>query len=368
LVAAGFLTLILTAPAGPVRAASDEGDFHAKLRYRADAALPGCWDEAELRRRIGRRTGYDPFRDDAPVSVLVSVSGSARAIGGRVEWKDATGVGMGERRFVAKDGNCSKLLAEMSFAIALQIELLRPSSRPESIARSPTPSSTDAAGANTAASSAPTATTSGIGTPAALSALPEPESTKPRSQNDMERPSKEQPPEVESSGRAREPDWTAWAGLGASVAWGISPSATANLRLFLGCRRKDLSLEVGAESSYPSEDLRWGGSGFRAVQLAGTAALCGHRSALSACAVGKAGQLRVEGTGLDKPETASGFLGQAGLRFAGVAELGKGWLVGARLDGLWLVTPHTVQLNGVGVWDMPNRSVLAGLDLAVRFR
>jgi hypothetical protein len=56
---------------------------------------------------------------------MVRVGGTAHAVDGMVEWRTEDGVGMGERRFAAKNGNCSNLLTEMSFAIGLQIELLR---------------------------------------------------------------------------------------------------------------------------------------------------------------------------------------------------------------------------------------------------
>jgi hypothetical protein len=148
----------------------------------------------------------------------------------------------------------------------------------------------------------------------------------------------------------------------------MSPSTMASGRLFLGIRRDDLSFEVGAEASYPSDNQRWRTSGFREMVIAGTAAVCGHLSVLSGCALGKAGQFRIEGLGVDEPQSPSGFLAQTGARLGATVALGESWLVAGHLDGLWLLTPRTVQLNGVSVWDMPRLSAFAGIDLGARFR
>jgi hypothetical protein len=363
------------------RAASEDGEFHANLRYQIEGSLPGCWDQWEFRHRIARRTGYDPFRDSAPVSVLVHVSGSASAVGGRVDWKDANGAGMGERRFVAKDGNCGKLLAEMSFAVALQIELLRSAPKPEPDAGAPATPATDSpngtgAPATTATPSSttspsPSTVTSAPTVPGTRPAPPEPApatAAKPEAVSRTETSNKDASAEAETPSRDGQPGWAFWLGLGPSLAWGMSPSTLANGRLFLGIRRDDLSFEVGLEASYPSENQRWRGSGFREMVIAGTAGVCGHLSAISACALGKAGQLRIEGLGVDEPQKPSGFLAQTGARLGATLGLGENWLVAGHLGGLLLLTPRTVQLNGASVWDMPRLSAFAGIDLGARFR
>jgi hypothetical protein len=344
---------------------ADDGELHASLVYRVDSSLSGCWEETEFRRRISRRTGYDPFHDDAPVSVIVNVTGSTNAIGGRVEWRDAKAGGMGERRFVAKDGNCGKLLAEMSFAIALQIEMLRPAPKPEPARPgSATPSiDTDSQtqASSTVAADTPSPTPSKAQTapsePAPLASRPEPRTE-----------AEEEDREVSAQTGQSPAQWSLSAGLGPSIAWGMSPSATADLRLFIALRRNDLSLELAAGGSYPSEEVGWRGFGFRSTWLGGTAALCGHASALSACALGKVGQLRIEGLSVDRPEQPSGFVAHTGLRVGATTELGKGWFFTARLDGLLLLTPHTVEMNDVELWRMPRWSALAGIDVGLRLR
>jgi hypothetical protein len=337
------------------RAASDEAAFHVRLGYRVDSTLRGCWDEAEFRRRIARRLGYDPFRQSASVDVSVEVVGPQSAIGGHVEWKNAQGEDLGERRFVGKDDNCAKLIDEMGFAVGLQIELFRriasgefsseparPPSGNEPVGRAarPTPSP------GRAPSAAPGGASSASQRGASQGAAAEPEEAVP------------QPP-------AR---WAMWVGLGPSLAWGISPSTDVETRLFFGVRRDDLSLELGAESSYPASHRRWAGSGFREMLVSATGGLCGHYGALAGCFLAKAGQLRAQGLGLDEPRSPTGFVGQAGLRVAATIGLTDSLFVAPHLDSLGLLTPCRIELNEVRVWHMPWLSAFAGLDLGVRLR
>ena len=329
---------VLVAGGSPVaHAAADETELWVRLHYRVDSSLRGCWNETEFRQRTARRLGYDPFRQSASVDVSVQVGGPQRAIGGQVEWRNASGERMGERRFVGKDDNCAKLLAEMSFAVGLQIELLRRIASGEVDNKPSPPASSNAPAGPHMAPSAKERGSSGR-------AVPEPE-----------QPTPEQ--------RAA---WAMWLGLGPSLAWGISPSTNVNGRLFLGIRRNDLSLELGAESSYPSTHRLWGGSGFREMLISATTGLCGHHGLLAGCVLVKGGQLRARGLGLDEPRSPTGFVGQAGLRLAATIFLADSWFVAPRLDGLALLNPCDVEMNDVQIWHMPRLSAFAGIDLAAR--
>jgi hypothetical protein len=369
---------VATAPALPVRSAvAAEADFYVNLRYEIGASMERCWDEGEFRRSVAHRVGYDPFREDASITVLVRVGGTARAVDGRVEWRSANGTSMGERRFVARDGRCSRLLTEVSFAVSLQIELLRPKA-PAGVGAVP------AAGAGTAASAsaaipatvaAPPASTS---PPVTSAPAPLPPATPPTAApapvpdlatlKKTSRPSEEAAPKIEPPAADDSPPWPMWVGIGPSMAWRISPGITADARLFLGVRRNDLSVEVGAEASYPSTERQWDGTGFRQSLIGGSAAVCGHRQAISACVLGKASQVRVAGLGVDQPRSPTGFVAQAGLRLAAARDLGESWFATAHIDALGLLVPCTITLSRAGVWDMPRLGALAGIELAARFR
>jgi hypothetical protein len=143
---------------------------------------------------------------------------------------------------------------------------------------------------------------------------------------------------------------------------------TADGRLFLGLRRRNLSFELAAEATYPSAFHRWDGSGFRQMLIGTTVAICGHIDWLSACALGRAGLVRITGLGVDQPRQPNGFVGQAGARLAATFRVAGPWSLATRLDGLGLLTPCRVHLNQAPVWEMPRLGMLVGIDLLARFR
>jgi hypothetical protein len=380
----------------PVPAAlASEPELYVSLRYDIGASARRCWDEAEFRQSVAHRVGYDPFRDDASIHVSIRVGGSPHAVDGRVEWQNANGVEMGERRIAGKDGNCAKLLTEISFAVALQIELLRPKTTAgDGSAASAGDSATSSLGGGIASSAhaatgagAPPAVRSSPAPPPAtpsttsLSPASPPTVTPPKStppptapEPEVAAPEKERRPN-DDAGLETEPEaaptsarWPMWLGIGPSLALGIAPSITGSARMFLGVRRNDLSVELGAEASYPSTERRSDGSGFRQSLVGASAAVCGHLSALSACLLGKASQVRVSGLGVAQPRSPTGFLTQAGLRLAATLELAGPWSASAHVDALGLLTPCTVDLNQVSVWDMPRFGTLVGMDVAAHFR
>ena len=361
-----------------------ETDLYVALHYAVESSVRACWDEAEFRRNVANRIGYDPFRGDASIDVRVRVGGAANAVDGHVEWRKANGLLMGERRFVAKDGNCAKLLTEMSFAVGLQIELLRPKAPtgtgPVSSAKGGGAASSPAPGAAAAATpppSAPAPASAPLATPSRplppAAAPPPVAAPLPPKPDVADEPPDEPPPREEAAAAikatAATPSsrWAMWIGGGPSLAWRISPSLTADGRLFLGIRRDHLSLEMGAEASYPSTERRWDDSGFRQTVIGGTLALCGHHASVFACLLGRASEMRVTGLGVDRARAPVGFVAQAGLRLATTLELGDTWFAVAHLDGLGLLTPCTVELNRAVVWEMPRLGGLVGIDLAARF-
>jgi hypothetical protein len=383
-VVAFSLTALLAQPHGGALAAED--DLYVTLDYAVDASLRGCWEESELRRSIAHRLGYAPFRDDASIDVRIRIRGSGHALDGEVTWRDASGKGMGERRFLAKDGNCAKLLTEMSFSVSLQIQLLRPktpakSGAPPGVAGSsttsgPTPIAA-AVSAPPASATSPSAPSSNAppSPPRARPAEPpvEPTPSPPDTEEKPEPPDERQPEEPPVEEPETQPDespssLSMWVGIGPSLAWRLSPNLTGDGRLFFGIRRDSVSVEIGAEASYPSTIRRWDGSGFRQTLIGGTLALCGHHQSLSACALGRASQVRVTGLGVDEARSPTGFVVQAGLRVAATYDIGGPWSVAAHLDGLGLLTSCTVVLNQTSVWETPRLGALAGVDLSVRFR
>jgi hypothetical protein len=326
--------------------------FYVALHYEVAASAQDCWDEAEFRQSVARAVGYDPFRSDAAMSVDVRISGSATLVDGRVEWRDAQGSRMGERHFVAKDGSCKNLFTELSFAVGLQVHLLTPKDSSES---GPPPSTGDG---STTQPGAPASSAAASGT---TTSKPPPAAKPPTSTNDFSGKNATTAP-------ADNTRWQLWVGLGPSLAFGLSPSLTGQGRVFVGARRGHFSLELGAESTLPIVERQADGSGFRQLLLGGATSFCGHWQALSGCVLAKAQSLLIDGRGVDQPHATAAFVGQAGARIAATQGLSEMWLVTPHLDGVGLLTPRQVSLNGVVVWDMPPLAALAGIDVLARFR
>jgi hypothetical protein len=262
---------------------------------------------------------------------------------------------MGERRFGAKDGDCTALLTEMSFAVGLQIELLQPRQK----------STTDASPAPVPGGA--TTSTSATSTPTPSPAPKTPPSEQPAASKTPDDAMAEADRSA-SAGSASAEDWRFWVGLGPSLAFGAAPSVTGHGRLFVGARRGVVSLELGAEGTIEVTERESDGSGFTQRLILGSATACGHFRFLVGCVIGKAGQLRISGLDVDEPLSPTALVTQAGLRLGAQWELSDVWFFTPHVDALALLTPRSVALNEATVWDMPPLSVLMGIDVGGRFR
>ncbi len=335
--------------------------FYVGLRYEVDPSTQHCWDAAEFTRSVARAVGYDPFRSRNGMSVEVRVTNATGSLRGSVIWTDASGGSIGERRFAARDGDCPKLLRELSFAVALQIDLLRP----ETDELHAVETEGEPVGGNTGSqlpSPGPAASKpgSGGGAPSQTSAA--------EAQREPRSPGR---PAPQGAGARRPPERAAAlrfsVGLGPSLAWRLSPSVTGQGRLFVGARLGDVSAEISAEATVPVVEKLGGGSGFRQSLAGGSAALCGHRGAFGACVLGKMARLSVTGLDVDEPRSPAALVGQAGARLTTGWELSDTWWLSPHIDALVLLTPREVAMNAVTVWEMPVFSLSAGIDLIAHF-
>jgi hypothetical protein len=329
--------------------------LYVNLNYEVDGSAERCWDEIAFRGAVAKSVGYDPFRSDAALRVEVHVDASAALVDGRVEWRNAEGSSMGERRFRAKDGDCTALLTEMSFAVGLQIELLRPRQK----------SNTGATAALVPGETTPSTSATSAPTQSPPPKTPPSEQTAAAKAKDAATDERDR---AASATRASTEDWRFWVGLGPSLAFGAAPSVTGHGRLFAGARRGVFSLELGAEGTIEVTEREPDGSGFTQRLILGSATACGHVRVLVGCAIGKAGQLRVSGLDVDEPLSPTALVVQAGLRLGAQWELSEVWFFTPHVDALALLTPRAVALSEATVWDMPPLSVLAGIDVGARFR
>ncbi len=297
----------------------------AVLTYSVDPEIAGCPAEAEFRESVARQLGYDPFRSDATHRIVAEVNVSGEGIDGRLLWTDAHGQPEGERRLVSAVPSCGEFVKELTFALAVQIQLL----------------------------SAASAAAPPVPAPLPPPAPPPPPPSAP--------PSPAKPTAVLA-------ERAVFVGLGPTGEVGIVPSFTGGLRLFAGVRRGALSMEMAAEATLPVTLRQADGTGFSATAFGATLAPCGHRGPLALCAVGMLGLLDVRGFGVDDPRSPSSLVARVGLRLAFGEALSLHWAVGVHVDGLVSLTPRTVSLNELPVWTMPPVALVVGIDVAAHLR
>jgi hypothetical protein len=157
------------------------------------------------------------------------------------------------------------------------------------------------------------------------------------------------------------------AGLGPSLALGVAPHLTGLGRIFVSGRLGGVSLELAADAALPATRKLADGSGFSLNRFAAGAAACGHVRAFAACLTGTLGSLQARGVGVDKPASPSGLFSQLGVRIAATHDFGDRYFVGARLEGLVMLSPLTVTLNDTVAWTTPRVGGLIGLDFGMNF-
>ncbi|AUX44302.1 hypothetical protein SOCE26_057660 [Sorangium cellulosum] len=191
--------------AAEAHAAPEPPRAAVRLELVRRAGAEGCPDEGFLSAEVVRRLGADPFRDDAPEVLTVSIaregpeltaSLALRDREGETQWADGFGTSLG----------CEELLSGVALAIVAQLL-----GAPERAPPDPGP--------------APPATAL---PPPSRRAAPEP----PRPA--LLPPSPSAPPE-----RLR-----LEAGLGATLGLGITPGAAAGMTLAVGVRRSDWSVAL----------------------------------------------------------------------------------------------------------------------------
>ena len=105
-------------------AAHAEPRFAVDLAYRPDPAVEGCPSDDEFRTMISDQLGYEPFRAGAAQTVVARAQAAEQGLRGFVEWHDSSGSLRGERELGTESKDCRELARAMSFAIAVQIQIL----------------------------------------------------------------------------------------------------------------------------------------------------------------------------------------------------------------------------------------------------
>jgi hypothetical protein len=269
--------------------------------------------------------------------VAVNIAKTEAGFQGRIVWTDVGGKSVGERLLASRSRDCGEIAANLAFAVALQVQLV------------------ERGAANDAAA----------GVPDAERSPPKTTNQPDRAPVIAERPN----PAAESSavpGQAPPARLVLAVGAGPAVGVGMAPDATAFGRLFVVARFRRLSAEVAADASFPVTQREWDGTGIVVNAMGVGAAGCAHVSVMAACALGRLGWIRAEGTGVAAPRASWGRLGEVGMRLAASRELGR-FIVSVHADGLVMLARWNVVLTDAVVWSVPRVGGIVGLDVALRF-
>lgn len=319
----------------PIAVAEPKG--RVGLDYLVEASLEDCPGEAEFRAMIEGHLGYDPFGPRAPDRVVARIGTRAGSVFGTIEWRDAGETLRGERRLASETGVCSELARTMSFAVAVQVQLLE---RDGTSAASPPEKARARPSERRARGTTPPAA---YGEPYA-----------------QETPAQAEPKDGQASLQLL-------LGAGALAATGIAPEWVVEARGFVSLRSPRWSLELGVETGFPSRHETSNDEGFEQHVVLGSSAGCVALPPFSACAVGKAGRLGVHGFGVDETRSSSGFIALFGPRLALEQGFGPRWLALVRLELLATLVPWRVELDTEEVWRTPAAAFFVGADVATIF-
>jgi hypothetical protein len=317
-----------------------EPKLFVTLDYRADSALDGCPDESAFRAMVQSQLGYDPFRSQADNQVSARIAVDAGRMHGIVEWRDESGTPRGERALPSEAGGaCLELARTMSFAVAVQIQLLARDAESKASSSGVAPSEPERGGAE------------------ATQRPSEPE----RARDVQARP-------VADGENAAPPPWEILVGIGPMLSFGVAPRTAVEGRAFASVRRGRMGLELGAETGFWSSHRTSGDEGFEQHLVRGSATACFALPPLSGCFVSKVGRLTVRGFGVDEPRSSSGVVALLGPRFALEQELGGRFLAALRVEVLATLVPWRVELNDRQIWKAPPAAVFVGADVARFFQ
>lgn len=319
---------------------------YVDLKYEVDPTLTGCLSATEFRAKVAQRLGYDPYRPNSTPSVRVRVQATDAGIEGVIEWITAEHEQIGERRFVAPVQDCRDMTTTMGFVVAVQVQLMALEPNAEAQRTGPdTEPGSDLVGQSTAV----------------------PAHQKREPAEAARAPSKVKTPEPPPETAPKSTNWSAMVGAGPLLGVGLGPDPTVLGRAFVAAQFDGVALELGAETSLQSTAHSSSAGGFRHRLLLATLATCGVYRSFSACGVAKLGRIQVHGIEVDQPASPKGLVAQVGPRLAYALRLEDHVVLLGHMEGLYLLTPWTVDLNHVAVWNMPRLSAVTGIALAARF-
>ena len=302
----------------------------AKLVYVRGSGADVCPGEAELRKAVATRLGYDPFFISAQKTVVAQV---ARAVGGfraRVQIVGDDGNARGEREISTKGDDCGEVVTAIALAVSIALDDLDEAA--PNAAEPPNP----------APSSAPPVDTS---SPAPAPSLPPPPTSSPPTSTSV-------PADLRLS-------------LGPTLSFGTAPSAALGgsgaARLNYGSfgARLDFRGDLGASGAAPVGRVE---TNTVVASLSG----CVRATTPFACLGAGLGSLSSKTTGIARPATDSALLGVAVARLGADIPLGSVLYLEPFVEGALHLTPLRVQIDGVQAFGLPVGSLTAAVHIGGR--
>ncbi|XXX81294.1 hypothetical protein WMF30_21270 [Sorangium sp. So ce134] len=114
-----FASVLLSAPA----LAAEPARRMLRMHYSEDARAASCPGEGALREQVRQRTGYDPFREDAPEAVDVAIEARDAELVATLRYRDEGGTESAPRHFSAPVGDaaCELLTSYVAVSIAFAL-------------------------------------------------------------------------------------------------------------------------------------------------------------------------------------------------------------------------------------------------------
>lgn len=301
----------------------------ARLVYSRTADAESCPDEADLRRAVAARVGYDPFFPWAAKTIVAHTAPALhQGFVVTIDLIDDRGVAHGARE-LRTDGDCRELLDAAALAIAIAID-------PQSLTRprAPAPAPPPASKAQPVPGVPPRAP---FATPAIDSGAP----ASPASH----------PLRIE-------------AGAGLVVSSGVAPAPAFGVALEGVLQGRRLSLGVEARLDLPSgRPVEIGNLSSWAV--VGALDPCAHAGPFQVCGLAQVGSIQASGGPSENHRSALWLA--AGGRLATSWALEGSTLLRVRTDIVGDLQRHEYWYNGVTAWTPPPVAFSFAVDVLSRF-
>jgi hypothetical protein len=299
-----------------------------------------CATEPELRRAVTEKFGYDPFRDEAPVTVSITLGPDGRGVyHGSVSLRDEDGRELGRR--TVEDARCESVRESLVLAVSLALDPLGPAGRASAspadrtIDEQPPPASPGA----------PPRVEAPIAPPMVDRAVPPPPGTRAR-------------PSLRVA-------------VGGEVFSGVSPGTVPGVHGSLGLRYGRWGLDVEGGTTSEGSSGNTFGSAQGSVALGSLVPCYGAWSlasfALDGCVVASGGVLFSHGANVSVAASRTDPVASAGVRLQAEWRFARSLGVAAFADGAMELVRSELSVADVGVsqvvWRTSPAAASGGLSL-----